>query len=101
LEHVQEALVDMRDHLLRLTEFQDPPGLEGIFDTTFKTLWEAHLDKYKMASQTKTNLAVAGGPRTATTAGQPSSYSELRQETSVCLYLPEAEFPATSIRIRA
>jgi methyl-accepting chemotaxis protein len=61
MEHVQEALVDMRDHLLRLTESQNPPGWEGIFDTTFKTLREAHLDKYKMASQTKTHLAVAGG----------------------------------------
>jgi methyl-accepting chemotaxis protein len=61
MEHVQEALVDMRDHLLRLTETQDRPGWDGIFNTTFKTLQEGHLDKYKMASQTITHLAVSGG----------------------------------------
>jgi hypothetical protein len=58
---VQEALVDMRDHLLRLTETQDRAGWDGIFDTTFKTLQEAHLGKYKMASQTTAHHAVVGG----------------------------------------
>ena len=61
MEHVQEALVEMRNHLLRLTESQDRPGWDARFDTTFKTLLEAHLNKYKMASQTMTHLAVAGG----------------------------------------
>ncbi|HUD15304.1 MAG TPA: methyl-accepting chemotaxis protein [Terracidiphilus sp.] len=61
MEHVQEALVDMRDHLLRLTETQDRAGWDGIFDTTFKTLQEAHLGKYKMASQTTAHHAVVGG----------------------------------------
>ena len=61
MEHVQKALVDMRNHLLRLTETQDRPGWNGLFDTTFKTLLESHLNNYKMASQTETHLAVAGG----------------------------------------
>ncbi len=60
MEHVQESMVDMRDHLLRLTESQDRPGWDGLFDTTFKTLLESHLSSYKMASQTVTHLAVAG-----------------------------------------
>jgi methyl-accepting chemotaxis protein len=61
LEHVQEALVEMRDHLLRLTEKEDSAGWEGLFDTTFKSLLESHIGKYKMASQTVTHHAVAGG----------------------------------------
>jgi methyl-accepting chemotaxis protein len=61
MEHVQEALVEMRDHVLRLTEGQNRPGWEGIFDTNFKAMLEAHLKKYRMASQTVTHLAVAGG----------------------------------------
>ena len=60
MEHVQEALVEMRDHLLRLSGTPDRPGWDGIFDTTFKTLLEAHLSKYHMASQTATHLAVSG-----------------------------------------
>lgn len=61
MEHVQEALVEMREHLLRLTERPDRPGWDGMFDTTFKGLLESHLGKYKMASQTATHFAVAGG----------------------------------------
>jgi methyl-accepting chemotaxis protein len=61
MEHVQEAMLEMRNHLLRLTETQDRTRWEGLFDTTFKTLLEAHLSNYKMASQTVTHLAVAGG----------------------------------------
>jgi methyl-accepting chemotaxis protein len=61
MEHVQQALVEMQNHLLWLTETQDRPGWDGLFDTTFKTLLESHLNNYKMASQTITHLAVAGG----------------------------------------
>jgi methyl-accepting chemotaxis protein len=61
MEHVQQALMEMQNHLLRLTEAQDRPGWDGLFDTTFKTLLESHLNNYKMASQTITHLAVAGG----------------------------------------
>jgi methyl-accepting chemotaxis protein len=61
MEHVQGALIEMRDHLLRLAERPDRPGWDGLFDTTFKALLESHLDSYKMASQTITHLAIAGG----------------------------------------
>ena len=61
MEHVQQALVEMRDHLLRLAERPDRPGWDGLFETTFKGLLEAHLSSYKMASQTATHLAVMGG----------------------------------------
>jgi methyl-accepting chemotaxis protein len=61
LEHVQEAMLEMRDHLLRLSETENRPGWDGLFDTTFKTLLESHRSKYKMASQTTTHIAVAGG----------------------------------------
>ena len=62
MEHVQEAMMDMQSHLLRLTETENPPGCDNLFDTTFKTLLDSHLGKYKMASQTATHIAVAGGP---------------------------------------
>ena len=61
MEHVQKALLEMRDHLLQLAERPDRPGWDGLFDATFKTLLESHLNSYKMASQTITHLAVAGG----------------------------------------
>ena len=61
MEHVQQALVEMQNHLLRLTETEGHPGWDGLFDTTFKTLLESHLNNYKMASQTVTHLAVVGG----------------------------------------
>jgi len=61
MEHVQQALAEMRDHLLRLTETRHHRGWDGLFDTTFKTLLESHLKNYKMASQAITHLAVAGG----------------------------------------
>jgi methyl-accepting chemotaxis protein len=61
MEHVQGALLEMRDHLLRLAERPDRPGWDGLFETTFKGLLESHLSSYKMASQTVTHLTVAGG----------------------------------------
>ncbi len=61
MEHVQEALVEMRDHLLQLSESPERPGWDGLFDTTFSKLLEAHKVKYRMASQTVTHLAVTGG----------------------------------------
>jgi len=60
MEHVQLALVEMRNHLLQLAETKDGSGWDGLFDTTFKTLLESHLNNYKMESQTITHLAVAG-----------------------------------------
>jgi methyl-accepting chemotaxis protein len=65
MEHVQDALSEMKDHLLQLTEPQDRAGWDGIFETTFKTLLEAHLSKYRMASQTIAHHTVAGGELSA------------------------------------
>ncbi len=61
MEHVQESLIEMRDHLLQLCKQPELPGWNGSFDTTFKTMLAEHLDKYRMASQTVTHLNVAGG----------------------------------------
>jgi methyl-accepting chemotaxis protein len=61
MKHVQGALIEMRDHLLRLAERPDRPGWDGLFDTTFKGLLDSHLSSYKMASQTVTHLTIAGG----------------------------------------
>jgi len=61
MEHVQQALMEMRDHLLQLAERPDRPGWDGLFEITFKSLLESHLSSYKMASQTATHLAITGG----------------------------------------
>ena len=61
MEHVQEAMAEMSKHLLQLTGSQDRPGWDGVFDTTFKSLLESHLSRYKMASQTAAHIAVTGG----------------------------------------
>lgn len=71
MEHVQEALVEMRDHLLQSTEARVRPGWDGLFETTFKTLLESHLNNYRMASQTATHLSVAGGNSKSDT-GRPA-----------------------------
>ncbi|MGA2351294.1 MAG: methyl-accepting chemotaxis protein [Terracidiphilus sp.] len=61
MEHVQDALTELRDHLLQLCEKPDRPGWDGLFDTTFKTLLDDHRSKYRMASQHVTHSNVAGG----------------------------------------
>jgi len=61
MEHVQEAMVEMRDHLRYLTERPFDPDWDGSLDATFKTILAGHLKKHRMASQTATHLAVSGG----------------------------------------
>jgi methyl-accepting chemotaxis protein len=61
MEHVQEALREMRDHLQHLSEKLADFGWRGEFDRNFTQLLEAHKGKYRMASQTVTHLNVAGG----------------------------------------
>jgi len=61
MEHVQEALTELRDHLLQLCERPERPGWDGLFEITFKTLLENHRSKYRMASQHVTHNNVAGG----------------------------------------
>jgi len=60
MEHVQDALVEMRNHLVHLTENQNRCGPDEQIDSSFKSMLTAHLDRYRMASQTKTHMAVLG-----------------------------------------
>lgn len=62
MEHVQEALVEMCGHLELLANKPDEPDWDGELDQTFKTLLDAHLGRYRMASQAMTHLAISGGP---------------------------------------
>ncbi len=61
MEHVQRALVDLRDHVQVLIEKSEDASWEGTLDRTFKSMLDAHLGQYRMASQTITHLAVSGG----------------------------------------
>ena len=61
MEHVQEALVEMRDHMQFMSARMADFGWEGKFDHNFKQILAAHLSRYRMASQTRTHHAVAGG----------------------------------------
>jgi methyl-accepting chemotaxis protein len=60
MEHVQNALVDMRGHLERLAEIEGEPDWNGRFEQTFKSLLDSHKDQYRMASQTVTHMLAAG-----------------------------------------
>jgi methyl-accepting chemotaxis protein len=60
MEHVQSALIEMRDHLQELSAIPSDPALDGQLDVTFNGMLTGHLNKYHMASQTATHLAVAG-----------------------------------------
>ncbi|MGA2050978.1 MAG: methyl-accepting chemotaxis protein [Terracidiphilus sp.] len=60
MEHVQNALVEMRDHMQDLSEKPLDSSWDGQLDPTFKTLLAAHLDTYSMASQTVTHNSADG-----------------------------------------
>jgi methyl-accepting chemotaxis protein len=59
--HVQEALGEMKDHLLELNAKPENSEFEGTLEQTFKGMLDAHLGRYRMASQTETHMALAGG----------------------------------------
>jgi hypothetical protein len=61
MEHVQEALVEMREHLQWLMEKPFDQEWDGSLAATFKAMLSDHLKKYRMASQTVTHLAISGG----------------------------------------
>lgn len=67
--HVQEALAEMGEHLLELNAKPESPGWDGTLQETFKGMLDAHLGRYRMASQTETHLAVAGGDASANSSG--------------------------------
>jgi methyl-accepting chemotaxis protein len=61
MQHVQQALVEMRDHLQLMSGKTLDSQWLGDFESNFKEMLEAHKDGYRMNSQTVTHLAVAGG----------------------------------------
>jgi methyl-accepting chemotaxis protein len=60
MEHVQQALNEVRDYMMMLVDKLQDLQWDGQLDRTFTQLLAAHLDQYHMASQTVTHLAVAG-----------------------------------------
>jgi methyl-accepting chemotaxis protein len=60
LEHVQSALVDMRDHLQGLSGKLGDPEWDGQLDTSFKEILAAQVSGHKMASQSVAHHAVVG-----------------------------------------
>jgi len=60
MEHVQEALVEMREHLLQLSKNAEDPAWSGTLERTFQKILASQLNKYRMASQTVTHLHVSG-----------------------------------------
>jgi methyl-accepting chemotaxis protein len=61
LGHVQEALRDLSGQVMVLAEKPEDVGWNGGLEHTFKGMLDAQLGKYRMASQTVTHMAVAGG----------------------------------------
>jgi methyl-accepting chemotaxis protein len=64
LEHVQTALVEMSEHLQGVSSCLLSPCPDAELEDNFKTMLAGHFDKYHMASQAKTHIAVAGGAAT-------------------------------------
>ena len=64
MEHVQEALAEVRDHLLELGKGQEALGWDGELDLNFKDMLASHLTRYRMASQTAAHLAITGEGKT-------------------------------------
>ena len=63
MEHVQEALTEMREHMRHMSDMAYDFVWTGKFDHTFMELLENHRSKYRMASQhvTHTNVVSGGG----------------------------------------
>ena len=63
MEHVQEALTEMREHLQNMSESTFNLSCNGKSEHTFKELLAAHRSSYHMASQhvTHTNVVSGGG----------------------------------------
>jgi methyl-accepting chemotaxis protein len=61
MEHVQEALREMREHMVHMSGKANDPRWDGNFDLTFTQMLEAQKSKYRMASQTVTHVNATGG----------------------------------------
>jgi methyl-accepting chemotaxis protein len=60
MQHVQEALTEMRDHMQNMSERTFDFSCEGNFEHSFEELLAAHRSKYRMASQHVTHANVDG-----------------------------------------
>ena len=60
LEHVQSALLEMREHLRGLSGKLDDTCWDGQLATSFKSLLASHIGSYKMASENATHHGVVG-----------------------------------------
>ena len=65
MEHVQGALLEMREHLLDLAAKTNDASWEGTLERNFQQILASQFEKYRMASQTSTHLAVSGGGSSA------------------------------------
>jgi methyl-accepting chemotaxis protein len=73
MEHVQEALTEMREHMNYMSEKAYDFLWDGRFDSTFKAMLENHRSKYRMASQHVTHAnVVSGGGASAQHHSRPS-----------------------------
>jgi len=61
LEHVQQTLLEVRDHLAQLSEGGGHSGWDGLFATNFREILTGQVEGHRMASQTETHEAVVGG----------------------------------------
>jgi methyl-accepting chemotaxis protein len=60
LEHVQQALADMRNHMQYMSERTFDFFWDGQFDHNFKEMLETQKGRHRMASQTVTHLNATG-----------------------------------------
>jgi methyl-accepting chemotaxis protein len=60
MEHVQEGITEMGQHLLFLSEKPGDPAWDGTLEQGFKSILADHVGRYKMASQTRTHQSVSG-----------------------------------------
>lgn len=60
LGHAQEALGEIRDQFVGIADKMEDVHWGGELEHRLGSILAAHLDKYRMASQTATHLAVAG-----------------------------------------
>jgi methyl-accepting chemotaxis protein len=71
LEHVQDALLQMREHMMSLAHLAHDPRWDGTLSRTFSGMVDAQRGLYKMASQADTHLAVTGVRATNGASGPP------------------------------
>jgi methyl-accepting chemotaxis protein len=74
MEHVQESLVEMREHMHHMSDKAFDFVWNGKFEHTFKELLASHRSKYRMASQhvTHTNVVSGGGGASEQDHSRPS-----------------------------